>query len=415
MPKKALNTLSARTLWTLPIGRHADGGGLSLDVRANGRSWLLRYEWGKTESGGRKTVEAGLGPLGKPALESLKQAREKAQEARGYLAEKPPRNPLEVWEAKRKAAAMPTFGESADRYFDLMKAEWVERHLERVRAVFQNHCGSIADKPVDRISTEDVLSVVNAYAREAPTSATKLRGVIEEILNLAQDNGYIDREKKNPAARRKKDRRWPKAPKAKHHAAMPYADLPSFMGKLREKQWDEAGNPVVAALALEFVILSAGRSGEIRLATWNEIDLNKKLWTIPAERMKAGEPHIVTLTDRMIAILEVMETVRCSSFVFPGFRRGGALTNKCFERLLKRLGVEYVTHGFRSAFRSFARAETNTEYEIAELAIAHNTGTATAKVYLRDHPVAKHFALMTAWSAHLGERPDNVIPMPKAG
>jgi integrase len=154
---------------------------------------------------------------------------------------------------------------------------------------------------------------------------------------------------------------------------MPYADLPSFMGKLRDTQWDEAGNPNITALALELVVLSAGRSGEIRLATWDEIDFNKRLWVVPAERMKAGEPHTVTLTNRMIEILKAMEKVRRSSYVFSGFRPGAPLTAKSFERLLEKLGVEYVTHGFRASFSSFARAETKVDSEIREPRLRRST------------------------------------------
>jgi integrase len=410
MPKTILNKLSARRIATLKPGCHGDGGGLSLDVRPNGKFWTFRYEWGKTKSGKRKTVEAGLGSL---ASTTLQQARARAREARGYLAETPKRNPLEVWAEQRKAADTPTLGEAADRYFGLMQREWVDRHLERVRAVFQSQCKPIASKPVDQVTTEDILAVINAYAEKAPTSATKLRGTIEEILNLAQDDGYIAKDKRNPAIRRKRDRRWPRAPKAAHHAAMPYAEAPSFLSKLCALQLDVTGRPNIAAFALEFVILSAGRSGEIREASWDEIDRAKKLWTIPAKRMKAREPHIVPLTDRMIEILETMRTVQCSSFIFPGFKRGAALTNKCFERLLERFGVEYTTHGFRSSFRTFARNETNTEHEIAELALAHDTGTAVARAYMREHPVAKHLALLEAWDRHLSDKSGNVIALPR--
>jgi integrase len=411
---KTIEKLSAAAVKSLKkIGRHSDGGGLYLDVRPAGKFWAFIYSWGTNpKTGKRKVVECGLGSTN---AVSLKAAREKAAEGRELLNEIPPRSPKDVWSTQRSASNVPTFGQMATEFLDLMEGEWrSDRHLDRVRATIENHCGPILDKPVDQVTQEDVLAVVNAYAEKAPTSATKLRGTIEEIWYYAQDEKHIDKDRPNPALRRKKDQRWPKAPKATHHPAMGHADLPGFVGKLRAARVDGRGRTNTIAYGLEFAILTAGRSGEIRLARWDEIDLENRLWSLPAERMKAGLPHTVPLTESMLAILEAMDAIRRSQYVFPGSQPGQPLTAKSFERLLERLGAECVCHGFRSTFRNWAGNKTNAEREICELALAHQIKDATEGAYWREHPEEKHRALLEQWDQYLNGQSDNVIQLRSA-
>jgi integrase len=406
-----LSALQVRNL--KEIGRHSDGGNLYIDVRPTGKFWSFIYGWGTNpRTGRRKIIECGLGSL---ASVSLKAAREKAAEGREFLNENPPRNPKDVWADQRSASNVPTFGQMADEFLDLMEKEWRSgRHLDRVRATIENHCGPILKKPVDQVTQEDVLSVVSTYAEKAPTSATKLRGTIEEIWYYAQDEKHIDKDRPNPAIRRKKDRRWPKAPKATHHPTMPYADLPGFMGKLRAARVDGRGRINVIAYALQFVILTAGRSGEIRLARWDEFNLDARSWSLPPARMKAGLPHTVPLTDGMLTILKAMDAIRRSQFVFPGSQPGQPLTAKSFERLLERLGAGCVCHGFRTVFRNWAGNKTSTEREICEMALAHQVKSATEGAYWREHPLDKHRKLLELWDQYLSGQSDNVVQLRSA-
>jgi integrase len=176
-----------------------------------------------------------------------------------------------------------------------------------------------------------------------------------------------------------------------HHAAMPYAELPVFITKLRESD-------VVAALALEFAILTAARSGEVRGARWCEIDLDAKVWAIPAYRMKAGREHRVPLSDRGVEILGKLNEVRASDFVFPG--RQEPLSSSAMEKVLRRMGVDVTVHGFRSAFRDWAGNETHFPRELAEHALAHVLGDKAEQAYRRSDALEKRRALMDAWAGY---------------
>ena len=176
---------------------------------------------------------------------------------------------------------------------------------------------------------------------------------------------------------------------------MPYPDVPAFMVDLRERD-------AVAALALEFLILTAARSGEVMGALWSEIDTDAKVWTIPAERMKAGREHRVPLTARALDILDTVEAIRTSDYVFPGQRRGRPLSVMALEMLLRRMNVENATvHGFRSSFRDWAGECTSFPREIAEAALAHTVGDETERAYRRGDALEKRRKLMEAWAGFL--------------
>ncbi len=188
---------------------------------------------------------------------------------------------------------------------------------------------------------------------------------------------------------------------------MPYRDVPAFLDRLR------AGDGV-SALALEFCILAAARSGEVLGARWDEIDRDAKVWTVPAARMKAGREHRVPLTDRMVAILDTMEAIRVGDFVFPGQKRGKPLSSMAMEMVLRRMKVENATvHGFRSAFRDWAAEETSFPREVAEAALAHVVGDATERAYRRGDALEKRRKLMEAWAAFCEAKPSANVLMLK--
>jgi integrase len=247
---------------------------------------------------------------------------------------------------------------------------------------------AILDKPVDTIDTAAVLSILQPVWNRIPETASRLRGRVEAVLDYAKANGL--RSGENPAA-------WrghlalilPKRQKLSrgHLAAMPYPDIPKFLGKLREVE-------SIHALALEFLVLTAARSGEVLSATWDEIDLDAQVWVIPASRMKAGLLHRVPLSARAMEIVERMAEIRTGNLVFAGQRRRRPLAGTTLAALVPGATV----HGFRSAFRDWAGEETSFPREIAEQALAHATGGAVEQAYRRGDALEKRRALMQAWA-----------------
>jgi integrase len=226
----------------------------------------------------------------------------------------------------------------------------------------------------------------------APVTANRLRGRIEKVLNAAKAKGL--RSGENPAAwRGHLDNLLPKRSKLaqEHYAAMTYDDVSAFIARLRE-------NESVSALALEFVVLTAARSGEALGARWGEINLDTKVWTIPADRMKAGREHRVPLTESAMAILAKLDVVRTSEFVFPGQGPGQPLVGETLIKILRRMGLEATVHGFRSSFRDWVGNETHFPREVAEQALAHAVGGAVERAYRRSDALEKRRPLMSAWA-----------------
>jgi integrase len=256
--------------------------------------------------------------------------------------------------------------------------------------------------PVDLIDTAAVLSVLQPVWARIPETASRLRGRIEAVLDFAKAHKL--RSGENPAS-------WrgnlalilPKRQKLSrlHHKAMPYAEVPAFIGKLREVE-------SIHALALEFLILTASRADEVLGATWDEIDFGARLWTIPASRMKAGLSHRVSLSARAMEIVERMAEIRTGDLVFAGQRRRRPLAGTTLAALVPGA----TAHGFRSAFRDWCGEETNFPREIAEAALAHATGGAVEQAYRRRDALEKRRGLMESWSAFCGPgAAGNVFPM----
>lgn len=401
----AINLLPPKAVSTKGKGRHADGGGLYLQVVGNSRSWLFVYRWE-----GRR-IEMGLGRAGDRLDEiSLKRARELATEARAMLNEVPPRSPLGERRATLAAARQqdekPTFADFADRILEKREGSFRnEKHRGQWRTTLSldkhddgtfldtGYCLSLRKLRVDWITTEHVLAVLQPIWSTKTETASRVRGRIEFMLDAAKAKGL--REGENPA-------RWRGhldkllAPRQKlqrgHMAAMPFGDVPAFVARLRERE-------AVAARALEFLILTAARSGEVRGATWSEIDLEAKVWTVPAPRMKMGKEHRVPLSDRAVAILKEVEPLRGKAdLVFPGSKEDAPLSDMVWKALMKRMGVEGVTtHGFRSAFRDWVGDATNFPRELAEAALAHKVGDEVEQAYRRSDALEKRRKLMTAW------------------
>ncbi len=361
-------------------GLHSDGGGLYLNVKPSGtRSWAFVWK----ENGKRR--EKGLGAY--PAV-PLAKARKRALECREATAAG--RDPI----LEGRKSTEPTFGECADKLLASMESGWRnEKHRAQWRMTLERYAAPIREKKVSEIETDDVLRVLKPLWQDRSETASRLRGRIERVLDYAKAHGW--RSGENPAlwrghlknvlpARRKLSRG--------HHAAMPYEDVPAFVQELPAKD-------AMAARAMEFLILTAARSGEVLGATWAEMDLQNALWVVPANRMKAGKEHRVPLSGRALAIVKALHETRASDYVFPGQRERRPLSGMAFEMLLRRMKADaFTTHGFRSAFRDWAGDATSFSREVAEAALAHRVGDATERAYRRADALDKRRKLMAAWA-----------------
>lgn len=348
--------------------------------------------------------------LGAADVVSLAEARNLRDEARRVLASGV--NPIEARrEAELVETGKPTFGKCADDFLAAKSSEWRnEKHRAQWAMTLTKYAEPLRSKQVDEIDTEAVLEVLTPLWQRTPETASRLRGRIEVVLDAARARGFIPRNEANPARwRGHLDKLLPKRSKLArgHHAAMPYAEVPAFIARLRERE-------ALAALAMEFTILTAARSGEVLEARWNEIDVAGKVWTVPAIRMKAGREHRVPLAGRVLEILERLSETRTGEYVFPGQRAGRPLSNMSMEMVLRRMGANDVTvHGFRSAFRDWAGNETHFAREVAEAALAHVVGDKAEQAYRRGDALEKRRELMEAWSRYCEPKADNVLSFKK--
>ena len=381
--------LTARAAATTKPGRYGDGDGLWLVVAATGaRKWVFRFSFA-----GRVT-EMGLGGAN---TVGLAQARNLALAARKIVADG--KNPIEARrEASRAEKATPTFGEMADALIAAKQSEWRnEKHRAQWAMTLEIYAGPLRPRPVDTIDTEAVLGVLQPIWQSKPETASRLRGRIETVLDAARAKGYIPQSTANPARwRGHLDKLLAKRAKLTrgHHAAMQYEAVPGFLAELRQRD-------ATAALALEFTILTAARSGESLGARWGEIDLAKRLWIVPAKRMKGAREHRVPLSARAVVILEMLVKAKTGEFVFAGRNVAGPLSGMAMEMLLRRMKIENATvHGFRSAFRDWAGNETHFARELAESALSHVIGDKAEQAYRRSDALERRRELMDAWARH---------------
>ncbi|MEO3385105.1 integrase arm-type DNA-binding domain-containing protein [Mesorhizobium sp. CAU 1741] len=363
-------------------GRHADGGGLYLNVSASGtKSWVYLFMKNRVRR------EMGLGAY--PAV-SLAAAREKAESARAVVAAG--EDPF----ALRRQEAPKTFAEAAEAFIGSMEKGWRnDKHVAQWRMTLgPTYCKDIQNRPVSEVSTDDVLAVLSPIWTTKVETASRVRGRIERVLEYAKVKGW--RTGDNPALWRG-HLRGALPPRKKlqrgHHAAMPYSDVPQFVGRLTSAD-------AMAARALEFLILTAARSGEVINARWSEIKLKEGVWIVPKERMKAGVEHRVPLPERAIAILTALHDTRLNEFVFPGEKKDRPLSPMALTMLMRRMDAGHFTpHGFRSSFRDWAGDATSFPREIAEAALAHKVGDETERAYRRSDALARRRKMMGAWAA----------------
>jgi len=389
--------LSAREVAALAKpGLHSDGNRLYLAIDGSGRKrWIFRYQ--------RNGKQRDMG-LGSPLDVSLAEARAAADKANALL-----RQGIDPLDHKRQAAitkAMPSFGEYLRQFLAAKEHGWAnQKHRAQWRMTLEKYAAPLHGLPLDKIGTNDVLKVLRPIWLEKPETASRLRGRIEAVLDAAKAAGH--RSGENPAAwaGNLKHLLAKRASGQEHHAAMAYKDLPAFMVRLREQA-------AMGAKALEFAILTAARSGEVRGATWAEIDLEARLWVVPASRMKAQREHRVPLSDRAVAILRELRPLARGedSSIFPG-SKNKPLSDMTLIATLRRMNADCTAHGFRSSFRDWAGNETHAQREVAEAALAHVIGDKAEQAYRRSDALAKRRELMDAWANYLEGAPLNVVAL----
>jgi len=393
---RALNRLSVKWIESgkREPGYYADGGGLWLRVTpTKTRSWIFRY----TRAG--KTHDIGLGAY---LNVSLDRARTKAGDLRAALGRGDDPMALRA-AAQAQAASRMTFQQCAEKFIEANRSGWKNaKHGDQWAATLETYAYPIIGRlDVAHVETAHILKILEPIWDKKNETASRVRGRVERVLAWATTRKL--RKGDNPA-------RWThhldtilpppsKVKKSSHHEALPYQEVGPFIQALQ----GEAG---VSPKALEFTILTAARTGEVIGATWPEIDLEKAVWTIPAERMKAKKEHRIPLSARAVDILRDMTAMRESEFVFPGWKAKTGLSNMAMLTLLKRMGrIGLTVHGFRSTFRDWAGETTNHPREVIEHAMAHQLKDKAEAAYARGTLFQKRRALMDEWDAYARNRP----------
>lgn len=383
-------------------GFHHDGSGLYLQIsKAGTKSWVYRF----TING--RTRDMGLGAL---ASMTLGAARTRVGQLRPLVASRI--DPLEQARAaapESPAEPVPTFRSFAEKYIDDHEAGWRNtKHRKQWRNSLETyaypHIGSLT---LDKIGTREVLNVLEPIWRVLPETASRVRGRIERILAAAAVREL--RPATNPAMWRGHLSEVLSARTAgSHYTSMHYHGIPGFMEQLGNED-------SVSARALEFVILTAARSGEVRLAKWDEIDEAGKVWTVPADRMKARREHAVPLSDGALAILEEMRPLRnlAGGYIFPGLMHDKPLSDMSLTALVqRRMGHDVTVHGFRATFKTWAENETEHPNVVIESALSHIVGDKAEQAYMRGDRLEKRRRLMEDWAAYCASEPvQKVVPI----
>ncbi|MCC6827415.1 MAG: integrase arm-type DNA-binding domain-containing protein [Novosphingobium sp.] len=383
-------------------GIHGDGAGLYLRVKPSGaKSWVLRVQF----QGRREDI--GLG--GYPADLTLGEAREKA----GHLRKLARQGKNARAERDKDKISIPTFKEAVGKAHAELSKGWSDKNAAAFKASLTDHIvPKLGSKRIDHIDGSDVVAALASVWTEKPALARKLRVRLLQVLSFAKSRGW--RSAPVPDARELKDG-LARQPKGGNFAAMPFKDVPAFFAKQLEKD-DTPGR-----LALMFAIATAARSGEVRSSRWEHIDIEGRTWNRPAELMKTGVRHAVTLNDAALAILHRAKALSDENgLIFPGSRPGATLSDMTLSKALRDAGESATVHGFRSSFRDWAAEKMPTvPAMVAEMALAHSVGTKTEQAYLRSDLRDMRRALMEGWgrfvAPSLSAGGDNVVELAKAG
>jgi integrase len=398
-------------------GRYLDGDGLFLRVLDPGKRvyWVYRYRLDG------KDRETSIGSH--PAM-TLAEARDRHIDLRKLV-----KDGIDPVGDRRKAKAAvktttnsnaTTFGQCADEYLERLEKRGElgknPKHRAQWRATLTSLPAWFRSLPVDEIGPQQVFEALDPIWTRTPETGSRLRGRVPAVLDSARGpddmsanpaawSDWLKKKLGDPKKLGKFDRRTGERVKRGNHAAMPYADVPALMARL-------ANTDGAAARALRLVILTASRTSEVLGMTFEEVDFDKVVWTVPEERMKTGEKHSVPLSDAAVAILKAQhETRGRSPHIFPG-RPTKPLSNMSMAMLLRRMGVEATVHGFRSSFRVWCSEIAHVEFEVAELCLSHRIGSKVSRDYNRTTMTERRRPIMALWAAFVtGADANNVIPL----
>jgi integrase len=397
-PKANKGRLDDTIVRRAPDGDHTDGRGLSLRVANDGsrRSWVLR-----TMVDGKTTVR-GLGAHPKVSLAAARKAADamRSELKAGGTAERPAPVRRERRRPEPIQSTSPTFRQCAEAVIELRSPLWRgQRTANQWPETLESYVyPTIGDKPVSEITSRDIVGILTPIWTDKPKTCIDVRQRISMVMDWSIANEYrhdnpVDAARRGFPANRK-------APK-QHHPAMPFEDVGEFLGTLRGAPWLMPTN----ALCLEFQILTAARPGEARNATWAEIDLSKRIWTIPAHKMKSGKEHRVPLSSRAVELLQTArEYVNAhypDGLVFRNLNTNQPLSYNASAGPLKRRGLAYVPHGFRASFRSWAMEQPGFAWAACERALAHAVGGAEVEAYARGDLLEQRRELMQAWADYV--------------
>lgn len=388
-----MGQLTAKAAEALKLpGRYGDGDGLYLVVAAGGsKNWVVRIQ----KDGRRRDI--GLG--GYPKV-PLAMARRRSADIRTAVEDG--RDPV----AERKLSkAIPTFAEAAALVHGELKAGWSDKTAALWLTTLETYAFPVlGNKRIDAIEPGQVRDMLAPIWMDKPETAKRVFQRTATVLDWAFAKGFRAME----LPKRSISKGLGKRPtRVKHHAALAYADVPAFMQRLRERE-------TIARLALEGAILTAARSGEIRGASWSEIDLKAKLWTVPAGRMKMKEAHVVPLSAEALTLFQRAAAYRRagSDLVFPSVNSGKVLSDMALTKLLRDMGEDVTAHGFRSSFRDWAAEQTGFPGDVVEKALAHSIRDKVEAAYRRGDLLEKRRALMAAWGGYCagaGSKPVRLV------
>ena len=405
MPKKFSKALTPLQVKNAKPGRHADGDGLHLLVKPTGaRSWVYRFMLdGTARDVGLSRCPEAIELLQKVGGEelSLAQARDvatiyrmKVKNGIDPLAQRQQVAAAAVAEQQAKEASSVSFKMAAATYIASNEGSWRNtKHRAQWASTLETYVYPIiGDMIVANINPPHVLTVLEPIWKAKPETAGRVRGRIEAVLDAAKVRGY--REGENPARwRGHLDQILPTRPRLSrgHHKAAPYGGVPDILRELRSRK-------AIAAMALEFTVLTAARTGEVIGAAWDEVDLEKAVWTVPASRMKAGREHRVPLSPRALEILRQMKDLG-GEWIFPG-SKGRKLSGMAMAMLLRRMNTDVTVHGFRASFRDWAAECTAYPHEVCEMALAHTIANKAEAAYRRGDLFEKRRRLMEEWATY---------------
>ena len=372
-------------------GDYADGNGLYLRVDPSGsKRWVQRL-----------TIRGKRHHLGLGSAQHVKLAHARAQAAENKRVVQDGGDPL----ADKRQATMPTFAQAAEKVIELNRPTWTnDKHIYTWRMTFTNYVNPfIGDRPVGEVTTADVLAALTPIWTSKPETARRVRQRIGAVMEWAVAHNYRPDNPAGPAL----SRVLPRMPRTQQHQrAVPYAEAAAVLRRF----WDTDAD-LATKLSFEFLVLTATRSSETRLAAWDEIDWRNRVWTIPAKRMKGRlgdrQEHRVPLSGRALEVLEQAKALgNGSDLIFPSPLNGRAISDATHRVRLESLGVDAVPHGFRSSFRDWAAEQTNAPHAVMEAALAHRVKGQAEAAYARSDLLEKRRILMDEWADYLGGAKD---------